>query len=159
MKGGRGGNEDLGGVQSDCKTGRRRKEEKQHALTALVIDDYLNKPWQDIAPPPPKHEFSINCKYLGETPVKMLMEGLSYACDIKPNMREKTINMFVSMGDILYDTATANNLRQLSKLRCTALSIWHKMYHHQQISNPNWNCSIGCSSLQVTTCRNTWKNC
>ena len=87
------------------------EEEKQHALMALVVDDYLNKPCQDTAPPPPKREFSINCEYLGETPVKMLMEGLSYARDIKPNMREKIINMFVSMGDILYDTAAANNLR------------------------------------------------
>ena len=87
------------------------EEEKQHALMALVVDDYLNKPCQDTAPPPPKHDFSINCEYLGETPVKMLMEGLSYARDIKPNMREKIINMFVSMGDILYDTAAANNLR------------------------------------------------
>ena len=89
----------------------RAEEEKQRALTALVVDDYLNKMRQDTVPPPPKREFSINCEYMGETPVKMLMEGLSYAHDIKPNMREKIINVFVSMGDILYDTAASNNLR------------------------------------------------
>ena len=89
----------------------RAEEDKQRALTALVVDDYINKPKQDAAPPPPKREFSITCEYMGETPVKMLMEGLSYARDVKPNMREKIINMFVSMGDILYDTAASNNLR------------------------------------------------
>ena len=41
----------------------------------------------------------------------MLMERLSYACDIKPNMREKIINMFISMDDILYDMAAAQNLK------------------------------------------------
>ena len=87
------------------------EEDKQRALTALVVDDYINKPKQDAAPLPPKHQFSINCEYLGETPIKMLMDGLSYARDVKPNMREKIINMFVSMGDILYDTAASNNLR------------------------------------------------
>ena len=34
---------------------KQAEEEKQRALTALVVDDYLNKPCQD-APPPPKHE-------------------------------------------------------------------------------------------------------
>ena len=95
-------------AEEDCL---HAEEDKQHALTALVVDDYINKPKQDTAPPPPKREFSINCECTGETPVKMLMEGLSYAHDVKPNMREKIINMFVSMGDILYDTAASNNLR------------------------------------------------
>ena len=35
---------------------KQAEEEKQWALTALVVDDYLNKPCQD-ASPPPKHEF------------------------------------------------------------------------------------------------------
>ena len=89
---------------------KQAEEEKQRALTALVVDDYLNKPHQD-ALPPLKHVFSINCEFLGETPIKMLMEGLSYGHDIKPNMREKIINTFVSMGDILYDTAAVQNLK------------------------------------------------
>ena len=82
---------------------KQAEEEKQRALTALVEDDYLNKPQQD-ALPPLKHVFLINCEFLGGTSIKMSMEGLSYVHDIKPNMREKIINTFVSMGDILYDT-------------------------------------------------------
>ena len=81
------------------------EEDWQKAVTVLVVEDYLNKPRGSADPPPPKCEFS------GETPVKMNMESLNYAHDVKPNMREKIIHMFVSMGDILYDTAATHNLR------------------------------------------------
>ena len=109
----------------------RAEEDKQRALTALVVDDYINKPKQDAAPPPPKREFSITCEYMGETPVKMLMEGLSYARDVKPNMREKIINMFVSMGDILYDTAASNNLRAAEQAE-----MYSPEYLAQNVSPP-----------------------
>ena len=61
--------------------------------------------------PPPKHEFSM----LGEILNALLVigndyEGVTYMCDVKPNMREKIVSEFISLGGILDNTGLSKSL-------------------------------------------------
>ena len=44
------------------------------------------------------------------------MESVRFLRNVKPNMHDKIVNNFVSMGDILYDTVTIPNLKTAEQL-------------------------------------------
>ena len=88
--------------------------DKQKVMTEFVVGDYLAK---SRGQPEPKREFDKHGQLI--KPVENTgfdMTGLSYLRDVKPNMREKIVNHFVSMGDILYDTVLTNNLKDREKV-------------------------------------------
>ena len=95
---------------------KKAEDDKNRALNSLMLEDYMRG---GAGPsgrfgnsPPPKREFS-NLGLLIKTPdgcSQNDMDGVRFLRDVKPNMREKILSEFVSMGDILYDTAAVKNL-------------------------------------------------
>ena len=104
------------------KIRKKAEDNKNTALNSLMLEDYM---WGGGGPsgrfgnaPPPKHEFS-NLGLLIKTPEGCSpndMDGVHFLRDVKPNMREKILCEFVSMGDILYDTAAVKNLSKEEEL-------------------------------------------
>ena len=95
---------------------KKAEDDKNRALNSLMLEDYMRC---GAGPsgcfgnaPPPKREFS-NLGLLIKIPEGCSqndMDGLRFLRDVKPNMHEKILSEFVSMGDILYDTAAVKNL-------------------------------------------------
>ena len=81
-----------------------------------MVDDYIATR-RGSGAPEYKRKFDIHGKLL--VPVESTgnnMVGIHYLRDVKPNMREKIIHQFVSMGDILYDMALTHNLKVVEAL-------------------------------------------
>ena len=106
--------EDAHKAAADAEEFRKKAEDnKNRALNSLMLEDYMRGGPSGHPSPAPKHEFSKLCTLIN-TPEGCApndMEGVRYLHDIKPNMREKILYDFVSMGDILYDIAAVRNTR------------------------------------------------
>ena len=94
---------------------KKAEDDKNRALNSLMLEDYMRGgagPSGHFGNAPPKREFS-NLGLLIKTPEGCSqndMDGVHFLRDVKPNMHEKILSEFVSMGDILYDTAAVKNL-------------------------------------------------
>ena len=107
---------------ADAKEFRKKAEDdKNRVLNSLMLEDYIRGgPSGHLgnSPAPPKREFSKLCQ-LVNTPEGCSpndMEGVCFLHDVKPNMREKILCEFVSMGEILYDTTAVKNLSAAEEL-------------------------------------------
>ena len=99
---------------------KKAEDDKNRALNSLMLEDYMRGgPSGRLGTsPPPKREFSKLCQLIN-TPEGCLpndMEGVHFLHDVKPNMREKILYEFISMGDMLYDTAAVKNLSKKEEL-------------------------------------------
>ena len=103
-------------AQEALAKAEKAEKEKCEVKTAFLLDDYLrgNGPCNTLEP---KHEFNM----IGEIEKKVDgflndMESVRFLRNVKPNMHDKIVNNFVSMGDILYDTVTIPNLKTAEQL-------------------------------------------
>ena len=107
-----------------CKIAKQAKEYKNRAFTSLMLEDYMKggsgpRPGTGVTGLTlAKCEFSKLCQLItnpkGFGPNDM--EGVRFLHDVKPNMCDKIIVKFVSMGDILYDTVAVKNLSSAEEL-------------------------------------------
>ena len=99
---------------------KKAEDDKNRALNLLMLEDYMRGgPSGRLGTsPPPKCEFSKLCQSVN-TPEGCSpndMEGMRFLHNVKPNMCEKILCEFVSMGDILYNTAAVKNLSKEEEL-------------------------------------------
>ena len=108
---------------------KKAEDDKNQALNSLMLEDYIpgGPSSRGMTPALARRKFSKLCQLIntpeGSSPNDM--EGVRFLHDVKPNMKEKILCEFMSMGDILYDTAAVKNLSAMEELDMRSQEYLH----------------------------------
>ena len=104
---------------------------------------------------PSKREFSMLGKILN-TPLITGNDnkGVTYMRDVKPNMCEKIVSEFISLGGIQDDSGLSKSLMFAEQIEQNSPDyLSQNTPPHPPTSKASWNCLTNCSYLEAITCK------